>query len=556
MNLWRAVKCTRPSFPAAVYHGTRWASTARVSVFKKGNSINAMRKHIVKDLKNGRYQAAVEAVSKHMTSTTLHNRSRFQSYESAVDVFLKYGNMNAAKVFYVRMKTEGFIPSVRLRASLLVMNNFGKEKPLKTFLTFAQEAVALEDFSEKTLAYLLSVVYVNLPCTPQMVEGIVDLFLQTRPGDYKLSTKTRQFLAYLHSRLDSPELAVKWSPNVADEAPSQDRQRLFALAGTNPKLQSIIQAAILRLDKNDKEHDRTLYNSLIDVFLKERDYQRVFQIYDLMLTSGSTVSPNSETFKLLFDVLWVSNKPRTLRTRNRKKPLNAPSARQLFHHMVYVSSRNRQAHAISTYSLTAALHAFMKKDDYPAVFTVLRTFHMHGLKATVEVYTIIFEGLIRRIREDLRFTPAISTSELHRNNKWVHRFLGHRHIPEITDDSIFIEALLNIGLQPKLTLDPVSLSPQTQLREFLFWVGPQAKAITRFLELSTTPYRIPGPLVVMGMLKAWDDRWDVVPLERILRRAILASYAKLFVRPAKAVSEQIAAAKREMIYGEKPEEAQ
>ena len=54
----------------------------------------------------------------------------------------------------------------------------------------------------------------------------------------------------------------------------------------------------------------------------------------------------------------------------------------------------------------------------------------------------------------------------------------------------------------------------------------------------------------MGMLKAWDDRWDIVPLERILRRAILASYAKLFVRPAKAVSDQIAAAKREMIYGE------
>ena len=116
------------------------------------------------------------------------------------------------------MKTEGFIPSVRLRASLLVMNNFRKETPLKAVLTFAKEAVALEDFSEKTLAYLLSVVYVNLPCPPQMVEGFVDLFLQTRPGDYKLSTKTRQFRAYLHSRLDSPELAVKWSPQVADEA--------------------------------------------------------------------------------------------------------------------------------------------------------------------------------------------------------------------------------------------------------------------------------------------------------------------------------------------------
>ncbi|KAI0755990.1 hypothetical protein BC629DRAFT_1162472 [Irpex lacteus] len=456
------------------------------------------------------------------------------------------------------MRTEGFLPSLRFKASMLIIHGFREKRPLESVLHATKKAVALEGFNENTLRYLLGVVYVNVPSSSAMIESIVELFLQTRPANYKLSERTHEFIAYLHTRLGSPELAAKWvpPPEIPEEAISQDRRRLLALAASDPKLQPIVQAAILRLDQNDKEHDRTLYNSLIEVFLKKQEYTRALQIYRLMVNTGEAISPNSTTFKLLFDAWMVASEPRTFRTRKYKMPSDAPSPRKLFQSMIYFNKRSSSSPenpspVVSVYSLTAALQAFIKQDDYPAAFTVLRTFTLHGLKPTVEVYTIIVSGLIRRIRYELRFTPP--GTDVREASQWVQRFLGHRHPPNTSDDSVFIEAILSIGLQPKLTLNPVTLPTQTQLGEFLFWSGPRKsdnEAVKKFMELSSTPYRIPGTLVVIGILKAWDDKWDVVPLERILRRAILATYAKLFVRPAKAVSNEIAQAKREMVYVE------
>ncbi|KAI0092893.1 hypothetical protein BDY19DRAFT_513670 [Irpex rosettiformis] len=553
MNLWRAVACTKP-VPRATYRATRWASTERVSVFKRDSSINTMRKYVERNLQKGKYQAALEVVSKHMGSTTLHNRSRFESYESAVNIFLEYGHTVSAKGLHTRMRTEGFIPSLRLRASMTILHGYLKAQPLKSVLAAARKAVALEGFSEETLRYLLRIIFVNLPCSSTMIEGVVHSFMRTCHADYELSPQTKKFLGYLHTRLGSEEIAAKWVPPSGVEVMTRDRKRLFAMAGSDPKVQSVIQSAILRLDKNDKDHDRTLYNSLIEVFFKKRDYPRAFRIYRLMFSVGEAISPNATTYKLIFDALTIGNQPRNLRTRKYKMPLDA-APRKLFQGMTFIHAQQPASPlkgtspVISIHSLTAALQTFMRQDDYAAAFVVLRTFYIHNYKLPVKAYTIVIEALVRRIRKESRFVA--SESESRELTQWMDRFLGHRRVPYIPDDAVFVDAILNIGLQPQLTLKHIPLSSKTQLHAFLYWSGSQEtsdKAVNNFLELSKTPYRIPGSLVVIGLLKAWDDKWDVVPLQRILRRAILALYVKLFMRPAKAISIEILEAKQEMLY--------
>ncbi|KAI0693504.1 hypothetical protein BC835DRAFT_1415909 [Cytidiella melzeri] len=557
MNLWRGLRLAnaRPvarvtSKPSVLF--VRWLSNPKPALLPsttQDSPLLALRRTLEKNLRKGNYQEAAEAFRKHMASTRLRNQSRFETFERVADLFLKYGETNSAKIVHTRMKNEGFIPSLRLRACMTVLLKGSGKSALKA----APKAMALEGFEESTLRYLLAVVFVNIPCSSELIEGFVGAFTQTRPADYVLSKSTCSLLAHLHTRLGSPELANKWCPKPVGRL-SQDRRRLLAMAESDPGLKSIIQAAILRLDMDGKEHDRTLYNSLMQYLLQKRQYTRAFQIYRLMLNGERAISPNAPTFMLLFDAWLTISEPRSFRSRKQKPPLDAPTPREIFRAMMYKhrSSSPCGAHSsITVNTLTAALRAFMRQDDYAGAFVVLRTFRLCNHQAPVNAYHAVIEGLICRIRKEMQFqTP----SDVRKQVLWCHRFVQRGDISILPSDShILVEGILNLGLSAILDFDPLPLPDAPQLHSFLRHSssGASRKSTSArknaFLELTRTPHRVPGPLVVIGILKAWDDQWDITPLERILRRAILATHVKLFVPPAKAVSREIAEAKVEMV---------
>lgn len=384
-----------------------------------------------------------------------------------------------------------------------------------------------------------------------------------RPDDYHLSQSTRLLLGYLHTRLGSAAHAKMWrtateAMDSGSEDLRQERAVLVSLARSVPELAPIISPAIARLDHTGSMGDRIFYNTIIEALAAKQHYQQVFAVYHLMLKGSDKVLPDAYTFGTLFRIVSFLSRPRTLRSRKHKRPTNTPTLRQLFREMTRLRGKftngrsHRASSVVNTSILNKALSAFMQEDDYVAAFLVLRSFTLCRVSATVDTYRVVVGELLRRIQHEL---PYIRHSEP--DIMWTYRFLGHK-VPmslSIGDDVRLLDGILRLGLQSRLSLEPLQLGPPALVDQLATVVdGITARPIKRsarnrsLFEIGEASCRLPAPLVILGFIEPLDDHWLTTPLERILRRAILATFTRILVPPAKAVSMAISDAKEEMVY--------
>ena len=298
-----------------------------------------------------------------------------------------------------------------------------------------------------------------------------------------------------------------------------------------------------------------MYNAIIGALARTDHYEQVFAIYRLMLSGGPEVYPDAHTFGSLFRIVNFFSRPRTLRSRKHKIPPNAPTARELFREMtrlhgLHTKAKPSGASIVMTASiLNKALNTFMKRDDYAAACVVLRAFRMCNLAATTDTYRIVVCELLRRLHANL------SHSKHSTYPTWASRFLGGTAAPRVEMDVRLLDSILRLGLDARLSLKPLpspSVADNNLLEQVLDRPVDQPITPTRknwsLFEITEGSNRIPTPLVVLGILEPAFDSWTTIPLERIIRRAILATFARIFLAPIIAVSSALKDAKADMIY--------
>ncbi|KAI0337330.1 hypothetical protein BDW22DRAFT_958094 [Trametopsis cervina] len=549
MSLWRLAQ--KPRSLVWRLQTTRRVSTALPpnSVHQDETAPNAPNRILTRltdsvtpHLEAGKRELATETFNAQMEQTTLksNNRTRFAAYERMIDLLLKYGDANEAKGVYTRMTTEGYLPSLKLKAAMMVLRRLpGDQIKYPRFLVPAiEKAVRLEEFDEAHFRYLLKTIYINLPCDSEVLETVIETFLASRTPGYKLQEPTRSLLAYLHHRLGSLELAEKWNPTPTVRVP--ERVSLLGMLNSDQSTAPIVRAAILRLDSAGLPHDRELYSSLIKHFVKEKHYDRAFSVYYLMCRGGPSLSPDGAAYKNLFDAWLGMLQPRSFRTRQSKQTREAPRPRQLFNEMLH---QHRATPIMSDAVLLAALRAFMKFHDYGAAIFTLRMFRQLEPDVPLDAYRMVVGHLAGRVRAEMRFprSPGVYA--------WADRFLGQSYEPSVAADSgIIIEGVLRLGTRQTLDPEPIPLPDVSPVQNILTMKandgGPE-----KMLKYDDTKYSIPSTLVVLDMVPVDKQRWSTIPLERMLRRAIVCRYTQLFSPPHTVVAGAVSDARADMTRG-------
>ncbi|RDB20228.1 hypothetical protein Hypma_012644 [Hypsizygus marmoreus] len=255
-------------------------------------------------------------------------------------------------------------------------------------------------------------------------------------------------------------------------------------------------------------------NALISRELRRRSLQGVFSMYLAMkLSLTSSFSPNRTTFVIPTQpsVSWL-------------RQSYFPNRDLLFF-------RERTSFEVTSRLLNIALRAFIQTEDYAGVYVVLRTFGIFRLPVSTKTYLIVTRHIIKRLRWDI--SKAYKVEE----PRWGNLFLG---IPEVwalhklnkQSDRELVEKILASAAWSDFPLTGPLLG-YTSEDEKVAYTTP-------------TTAMINGEAVVPERM-----RFHLLPLQRIIRRAILASAAvdSDDLPAAKRVSRAIVEAKAQMFPG-------
>jgi hypothetical protein len=182
--------------------------------------------------------------------------------------------------------------------------------------------------------------------------------------------------------------------------------------------------------------------------------------------------------------------------------------------------------------LNVILRSFIFEHDYAGAFVALRAFRIFKLSVTAKTYFIVMRHIMHRILWDVKRSRHVGES------RWGDRFLG------ITSGTRFKNLKIDEGMEENILL--VAKQPEFSLSSGILKSAAIARRTGGPKYTTPTLEMIDGDVPVPESLQL-----DIVPLERILRRAASANIHDMFEKDsdvaAKRVSKAVAEAKREMI---------
>jgi hypothetical protein len=173
----------------------------------------------------------------------------------------------------------------------------------------------------------------------------------------------------------------------------------------------------------------------------------------------------------------------------------------------------------------------MIMSDYAAAFVIVRSLEIYPISPNLDTYQIVIKGLLRRMHRELGSARGVE------ERRWADVLLGREDVGEqplgMTTDMVV--QLVQFGLDHRITLEDV----------------PDPERLDDADDLLS---RMPSLSLIMGQeISTEDSVYSAVPLQRILRRALLAQVtfslhsAIADLSPAQLISKIIAQTKRTMV---------
>ncbi len=524
---------------------------------------------------------------------------RFKIYQKAIYMFLYHRNIEGAVAIYSRMRHEGFLPPVGLRAvmdSLLVITKSPSEEAVLEALANAFSLGRARELHLRIVVRLLSPV---ISINSNMLDLMVEVFLRAQAEGFMLSDRTKRFIARQHHIRGSFQHAQRWLVSMCG------RRRADAILMANVRVQppsDLTQTVGPSVDS---------LNTLLATQFAHNRNEGAFEIYRLWRSEYPQTYPNTLTFMMLFRALHQGRtaKPRSFRTRRLKnvvpEPTSIPTPRKLFYDMSWchfskmavptpkfpskrgapslsplTPSQLQDPTPIVSFSLlTLAFKILTSERDYAGAFVCLRTFKLLNFRIRIPLYRITIGSIVRRIQSELPWLHTRPDIQWY----WSYRFLGRPPLP-IEFDIHLLEGIIRMGEKKEIALERVyprtaydTDHPPVQLKGSLPLSGfaainhpPPTLPDIEPIETKSTPpptfeessspesqkrLNIPSALEVISAVQPSREDWDFLPLARLLRRAILAAIPEVTTTAAREVCSIIGDAKAEMVppsYSYKP----
>ncbi len=551
--------------------------------------VHVLRRSLSRRYAQGGAALAVAIVHQALDGSRLDNTSRYSLYEYAIPFLLRHGEVMRAALLYARMSREGYIPSPILRTTMYIVKMGELLDSQEDFLGAIMDGLQNAP-SEKDLVEILRVLSEGLSASLAFVNRIIEGFLAKHPPGYKLSNATSSYVANLHLRAGDKEGARRWfiRPDIL-------RMRRWAQTGMKdahaPPYANILTQlsnedpafaeyeavfANMREEMPSLVVDLPFLNGLIENEVSRCRYRAVFAIYHRMMASRSAfTTPDSTTFYHVFRAIQkfsyaTARQPRA-RRRKFRRPENMPSPRAVYRdmlncHQEHVRLRPSRPSPVLTKSVVhRALRMFMAWYDYAGAYVTARSFFYlvaYTGRSTLTTYRIVVNALLERIASEL---PQLQL-HVEQNVVWMYRFLGldafPRHLrSRLAADEQMVQRLLVIATEPRLSLEllPVpthSSDEGSSEEEPRKYVSPTARDISDEdgdwdypSEEEYREYVLPTAREILEEDGGWANpraEFEFVPLLRIVRRAILASFE---AEEMADVSEAVREAKDDMLPG-------
>ncbi|KAI9059018.1 hypothetical protein FKP32DRAFT_1680150 [Trametes sanguinea] len=537
---------------------------------------------VIASLDENKPAAAASVVHRALDSGVFNNAPRFQLYEQTILHILRYGDVMRAALLYSRMTREGYIPSVALRIQMHIVKLAELSMTEDQLVELLMDAFKNSAFDEAGLQDVLRTLVEGLNVSTDLVRLVVARFLETREPDYKLSNATVTYLLHVHRKAGDDQGAEYWSaygspafrplPSPAevplDPVLHPYTTLLEELTTTKPSF-SVYKWALEHTLTKDVKADLPFFNALLAHEVSRRRYDVVFAIYRLLMAKRTAaVRPQAQTFAPVFRALHrLSRSHRYRRTHGIRVPEDTPSPRSVYRDMLTCHLEATQwkpdtpSPVLDRTLLHRALRTFLAQHDYAAAYTVLRAFWYFPTilgRPSIGTYRLVFGSLLGRISLQFPQIAARHQAGLKADHIWAYRFLGMQDLSadvqgQLCLDLSMVHRVLLVGTDPRLSVDfipaPKYEGERNEMERLRSLVGDYGFLEGR--EIDPREFHVcamPSPLELTATKSVPDNQtYSVVPLERVLRRAIAASLPDTYGPIARSVSAEIVKAKEEMV---------
>ncbi|KAH9928822.1 uncharacterized protein B0H18DRAFT_1210015 [Fomitopsis serialis] len=512
------------------------------------------------------------------------NPTRFQVFEATIRMLLLEGCPMAAVTCYTRMTAEGFICSISLRAQMTVISLANRSPAPEEFFALLEMWFMNKRFNEHAFQDMLFLLDNTISEDPAFVDAVAKLYLRCKRPGYSFARETISWIVYVHARAGSKGSAKEWldpERHAGASGPEPYTSLLRFIDGSSED-EELYRWIVERMQELEIQPDLAFYNALMSAEFARKKYDNAYKIYGLLKASPDpAITPDEITFAMVFRASLYMSQPRSFLTRRIGRPRGAPSPRQLYQDMIrchIARARNSFEGVLSSSSLISAMRVFMDRRDYAAAFVVFKTMRQCELPMDLVMYQRILAPLMRRLKHEL---PLLAV-ESDPRSFWSYRFLGLSTAPSRQRpayNSRVLDVLLRIGTIPRLSLAYVApeleLATEAHSESPPGFEAPAGSSSTRNrppparpptqLEDDATPsaadeakyeaftkvfreHNMPSTLEVAGLVESVPHQvYSPVPLERILRRAILAARPDSVLSAMKEVNSELAVAKEQMI---------
>jgi pentatricopeptide repeat protein len=458
------------------------------------------------------------------------------TYERVISFLINNGFFLEAGGVFVRMTKEGFVPSSDAYAQILAVMLAISDSDAEINNIF-DAIISDPAFSEERFVQLLQVMS-DMETTHDHLVRIVERYVDTREEGYVPTKALVSRLVDAQTRAGFLEEAIETLLRVDDREASSlldpSIAIIDALKDTNPSDKGSVNRILDLIKEKDIQPTIALFNTLISRELRLKSLSGAFSMYNFarQLSEVTPIYPDGSTFAILFSVLTKLYRPhgRSALSRRYKIPDNSIPPRQLFHGFLSVYAHS--PFKVTPRLLNVILRTFIFGHDYAGAFVALRAFRIFKLNVTAKTYYIVLRHTMHRILWDVKRSRNAGES------RWGDRFLG------ITSRTRFMNLKIDEKMEQKILL--VTSQRVFDLSSRILKSPAEARRTGGSKYTTPTVAMIDGEAPVPAPMHL-----DIVPLERILRRAVSADiHDELEKDPdiaASRVSKAVAKAKKEMI---------
>lgn len=422
------------------------------------------------------------------------------AYGKIISCLLQYKYSQEAAGVYQRMHKNGYIPSPQTHAEMLgvvlASGNVGPEV-MQTLYTLLEDPHFTEDQFLKLLQNME-----KIGVSYELLSLVGEKFVKGRGEGYTSSRLLLTKLIDIQTRaghLDNAFESLLRHENQQNSLSTEPFVTIIkALAETKAADTDSINKTLLTMQEVKVQPDIAVFNALISRELRRSSLRNAFSMYHIVIKFSKTtaVSPNASTFGILFSALAKLFKPGVHSFRAPLLRSNVVPPRQLYRDLLFF--RERSSFEMTTALLNGALRAFLKAQDYAGAYIVLDSFQIFRLPVTAKTYNLIMQHVVRRVIWDVMMQRSGGVV------RWGDRYMGFTNEHAVG------------GAKNHYILKILESASGTEFPLTSYLFGPNFGGERK--------YENPTIGMMDGSEKVPDSRaLSVVPLQRILRRALVAN---------------------------------